>query len=261
VASYPFRKDLNLRTGTMKLVDFPKMVADRFQVTGIEPLDEHFPNTESAYLNEFRRALEAAGAHVVNIPVGRLHGSFYDPDESKRNTVVTTAKKWVDVAAALGSPGIRVHVQSVRELKPDAALAASSLTEVAEYGERKQIVVNLENDDPASEEAFFLIDIIERAKTPWLRALPDFCNSMLLGQGEEYNYRAVTAMFQHACTISHVKEIETDDGKVFRVDVAKTIAIAKETGYKGYFSMEWDSEGDPYAGTAHLIAEALQALA
>jgi sugar phosphate isomerase/epimerase len=149
----------------------------------------------------------------------------------------------------------------VHGVKPDAERAASSLAGVAEYGAGKQIVVNLENDDPASEDAFFLVDVMERAKTPWLRALPDFCNSMLLDKGEDYNYRAVTAMFQHACTISHVKEIETDNGKLFRVDLAKTFAIARQAGYKGYFSIEWDSEGDPYAGTEHLIAESLKALA
>jgi sugar phosphate isomerase/epimerase len=259
VASYPFRKDVDPAKGSMKLLDFPKMVAGRFGVKGIEPLDEHFPSTESAYLDEFRKALHATGTHIVNIPVGRL-SSFYDPDDGKRNAGILSAKKWVDIATVLGSPGIRVHVQGVRGVKPDVTRAAASLTEVAEYGRRKQIVVNLENDDPASEDAFYLVEVMERAKTPWLRALPDFCNSMLLNKGEDYNYRAVAAMFQHACTISHVKEIETDHGKLFRVDLAKTFAIAKRAGYKGYYSIEWDSDGDPYAGTQHLIAESLKAL-
>lgn len=260
VASYPFRKDVDPRKGKMKLVDFPKMVVERFQVKGIEPLDEHFPSTDAAYLAEFRKALDAAGAHVVDIPVGRLHGSFYDPDEAKRQTAIASGKKWVDVAVAIGSPGIRVHVQAVKGVPPNVEMAAASLRQVADYGQQKNIVVNLENDDPASEDAFFLVDVMDRAKTPWLRALPDFCNSMLLDKGEDYNYRAVTAMFQHASTISHVKEIETDNGKVFRVDLDKTFAIAKQAGYKGYFSIEWDSDGDPYEGTTHLIAGALKAL-
>jgi sugar phosphate isomerase/epimerase len=261
VASYPFRKDFDPATGKLKLVDFPKMVVERFQVNGIEPLDTHFPSTEPSYLDEFRKALEATGTHVVDIPVGRLQGSFYDKDASKRETAVANAKRWVDVAAALGSPGIRVHIQSVKGLGPDATRAAQSLAEVAAYAERKRIVVSLENDDPASEEAFFIIDVIERANTSWLRALPDFGNSMLLNKGEEYNYRAVAAMFRHAYAISHVKEVETDDGKLFRIDLAKTFAIAKQTGYKGYFSVEWDSDGDPYAGTQDLIGRAVKLLA
>jgi sugar phosphate isomerase/epimerase len=260
VASYPFRKEFDPHHGTQKLLDFPKMVVQRFQVKGIEPLDEHFATTDSAYLAQFRQVLDSTGTHVVNIPVGQIHGSFYDPDETKRNLAISTAKHWVDVAAALGSPGIRTHVRGVKGTPPDAKLAASSLSQVAAYGQKKQIVVNLENDDPASEDAFFLVDILERANTPWLRALPDFANSMILGKGEDYNYRAVAAMFQHALTISHVKEIETDNEKLFRVDLARTFAIAKQAGYKGYFSIEWDSDGDPYAGTEHLITESLKAL-
>jgi sugar phosphate isomerase/epimerase len=260
VASYPFRKDLDPNKGSLTLLNFPQMVSDRFDVSGIEPLDEHFAHIEGAYLEKFRQALDATRTHIVNIPVGRLHGSFYDPDANKRGAAIQTAKQWVDVAATVGSPGIRVHVQRVPGLQPDVERAAASLAEVAEYGERRQVVVNLENDDPASEDAFYVIDVMERAKTPWLRALPDFCNSMLLNKGEAYNYRAVAAMFAHACTVSHVKEIETGNGKTYRIDLAKTFALAKQAGYKGYFSMEWDSDGDPYAGTKHLIAEALQAL-
>ncbi len=260
VASYPFRKDVDPKHGKVKLLDFPQLVAERFNVRGIEPLDEHFPSTDAAYLAQFRNALAKANAHVVNIPVGRLHGSFYDPDEAKRKVAIGNARKWVDVAAALGSPGIRVHIQAVTGVTPDVDRAAQSLTEVAAYGQERNVVINLENDDPATEDAFYIVKVIEQAQSPWLRALPDFCNSMLLKQGEDYNYRAVTAMFQHACTISHAKEIETDEGKLYRVDVARTYAIAKTAGYRGYFSMEWDSEGDPYAGTEKLIKASLQAL-
>lgn len=258
VASYPFRKDFDPNKGTMPLLEFPKMVVDRYNVRGIEPLDEHFPSTEPAYLAQFRDALAKADAHIVNIPVGRLHGSFYDPSEQKRAVAVAAARKWIDVAAALGSPSVRVSVLGAQGAVPNVELAAGSLKQVADYGLSKTVIVNLENDDPSSEEAFFLIKIMDRVRSGWLRALPDFCNSMLLNKGEDYNYRAIQAMFQHACNISHVKEIETDQGKLYKVDMGKTFAIAKQAGYRGYFSMEWDSDGDPYAGTQQLIDAALR---
>ena len=260
VASYPFRDELNLKHGTMKLLDFPKMVVERFGVRGIEPLDEHFASIDAAYLAQFLSALQASRARVVNIPVGRLHGSFYDPDQAARDRAVVNAKKWIDVAKAINSPGIRTHIQGVKGVKPDVELAAGCLGKVAEYGRESNVVVSLENDDPASEEAFFLVDVIDRVKSPWLRALPDFCNSMLLNRGEDYNYRAVKAMFQRAYSISHVKEIETDEGKLFRVDVSRTFKIAADSGYRGYFSMEWDSPGDPYLGTEKLLSAARLAL-
>jgi len=95
--------------------------------------------------------------------------------------------------------------------------------------------------------------------SPFLHGLPDFCNSMLTGN-EKYNYDAVAAMFKRAYNISHVKDSEVDNGKVFRVDVGKTFAIAKQAGYRGYFSMEWEGEGEPYEGTRKLIEASLKYL-
>ena len=261
VASYPFRKTVNPRTGTLRLVDFPQMVADQFGVRGIEPLDEHFPFTDPGYLDRFRSALSRAGVRVVNIPVGRLPGSFYDPSEEVRRAVVDAARHWVQVAATLKSPGIRAHIRSVNTAPPNASLAAEALRRVADFGEENNVVVHLENDNPHSEEAFFLVDVIDRAGTPWLRALPDFCNSMLLDKGEEYNLKAVAAMFQRAFAICHVKDSEQEGKKFYRIDLAHTFAIAARSGYRGYFSMEYDAEGDPYAPTRRLIEDSLRLLA
>jgi sugar phosphate isomerase/epimerase len=259
VASYPFRKLVDPKRGTMPLLDFPQMVVDKFGVHAIEPLDQHFLSTDAAYLEQFRNALARCGSKVVNIPVGRLGGSFYDADAERRKHAVAASKQWIDVAAAMGSPNIRLHVMSAKN-PPNVELAAESLKEVAEYGERKNVVVHLENDDPKSEEAFFLVNVITKANTLWLRALPDFCNSMLLERGADYNYDAVRAMFAHAYGICHVKDSEQDGKKMFHIDLAKTFAIAKAAGYRGYFSMEYDAEGDPFAPTTGLVAASLGVL-
>lgn len=260
VASYPFRKSMG-RHGSMTLLDFPKFVVEKYNVPGIEPLDEHFASLDAAYLEKFRRALDDAKTHVVNIPVGRVHGSFYDPDAARRKVAVETAKKWVDVAAAIGSPSIRNHIQGGKGFQPDSTLAAEALKQVADYGAEKNVVVHLENDDSRTEEAFFLVDVIDKANTPWLRALPDFCNSMLLGKGEDYNYKAMTALFQRAYGISHVKDSEEGDHKkMFHVDMAKTFAIAKAANYRGYFSMEFDADADPFAPTKELVETSLKLL-
>ena len=266
VASYPFRafiesghnRDRDKNKPGMDLKDFPAMVREKYNVSNIEPLDSHFRSLETAYLHGLREAIEKAGCHVINIPVG-VNASLYDPDAAKRKVGVDNARKWVDAAVTLGSPSIRVHIQGVRGVKPDVAHTAESLRAIADYGAEKNIVINLENDDPQSEDAFFLVKVLDAVKSPFLHGLPDFCNSMLTGN-EKYNYDAVAAMFKHAYNISHVKDSEVDNGKLFRVDVGKTFAIAKTAGYRGYFSMEWEGEGEPYEGTRKLIEASLKYL-
>ncbi|HVX67005.1 MAG TPA: sugar phosphate isomerase/epimerase family protein [Bryobacteraceae bacterium] len=266
VASYPFRafidaprnRDRERGKPGMPLTGFAHMVVVKFGVHAIEPLDAHFASTEPAYLKQLRTSVEKAGAHIVNIPVD-LRDSVYDPDDAARARAVQTARKWIDAASAVGSPGVRVHVARTPRSKPDVDRAAASLKEVAAYSAPRNIIVSLENDDLVSEDAFFLVKVIEKVNSPYLRALPDFCNSMLSGD-EGFNYAAVEAMFRHATNIAHVKDSEAPGGRVYRVDVARTFAIAKKAGYRGYFSMEWEGEGGPYEGTASLIEQTLAAL-
>ncbi len=259
VASYPFRNFMD-RPGHpgIKLTDFAAMVVEKFGIHNIEPLDSHFPSTEPAYLAELRTAVEKAHSHIVNIPAV-VGASFYDPDAAKRDKAVAGGKKWVDVAVALNAPSIRAHIQGARGAAPDPARASESLKRLAEYGAAKNIMINLENDDLQTEDAFFLAKVIDAVNSPWLRALPDFGNSMMKGD-EDFNYRAVDTMFHRAYNISHVKDSEVDNGKVFRVSMEKTFAIAKAAGYRGYFSMEWEGQGGPYEGTQKLIDESLKDL-
>jgi sugar phosphate isomerase/epimerase len=259
VASYPFRNFMD-RPGHagIKLTDFAAMVVEKYGIHNIEPLSNHFSSTDPAYLEELRRAVEQAHSHIVNIPTS-VGASLYDPDPTHRDKAVANSKKWVDVAVAIGSPSIRVHIQGARGVSPDVGRASESLKQVAEYGAAKNIMINLENDDLDTEDAFFLVKVIDAVNTPWLRGLPDFGNSMMKGD-EDFNYRAVEAMFRHAYNISHVKDSEVDNGKVFRVSMAKTFGIAKAAGYRGYFSMEFEGEGGPYEGTQKLLDESLKDL-
>ena len=259
VASYPFRNQMD-RPGHpgLLLKDFAAMVADKFSVYNIEPLSTHFPSTDAAYLDELRGAVARAHSHIVNIPTD-VGASFYDLDAGKRATAIAGGKKWVDVALAVGSPSIRVHIQGARGTAPDPGRASESLKQLAEYGAAKKVMINLENDDLVSEDAFFLVKVIESVNSPWLRGLPDFANSMLKGDAD-FNYKAVEAMFRHAYNIAHVKDSEVEGSKVFRIDMARTFAIARSAGYRGYFSMEWEGQGGPYEGTQKLIDESLKNL-
>ncbi len=267
VASYPFRAFIE-RPGArsrdrnqpgMDLEEFAGMVVKRFNVRNIEPLSTHFRSLEMDYVHELRESVEKAGAHVINIPVDELR-SFYDPDAGRRKEAVRAAKRWVDIAAALGSPSLRTHIANVSKTAPDARLTSDSLREVAEYGGEKEIVINLENDDRVSEDPFFLVKVIEEVNNPYLHALPDFGNSMLTGD-PKYNFDGLTAMFKHAYNISHMKDAEVDNGKLVVVDVGKTFEISKAAGYRGYFSMEWEGQGGPYEGTQKLIDLSLKYLA
>ena len=267
VASYPFRayidapgnKDRDPKLPGMDLEDFAAEVAKKFNIHNIEPLSRHFRSLEPDYLASFRQALKQANSKAVDIAVDNDH-SFYDRELSARKQAVAYANKFIDVAVQIGSPSIRAHIRSAKNSQPDVQRAAESLREVAAYGSAKNVVVNLENDDLVSEDAFFIVKVIDAVNHPFLHALPDFANSMLTGDAD-FNYRALKAMFGHAYNICHVKSWEAGDGgKRFTIDMKRSFNILKASGYRGYCSMEFDAPGDPYAPTSELIEQTLHYL-
>ena len=268
VSSWPFREFIESPTNSyrnrqkpgMEIKEFPGMVAKRFGVHNISPLSNHFTSTELSYLDTFRRAVEQAGSHLVDL--GLEGRNFWDPDKSKRKAAVDYGRHWIDLGITLGSPSVRQHLDAPKGVKPDVDLAAQMLGQMADYGSGKNIIVNLENDDPVNEDPFFIVKVIEKVGNPYLRALPDFGNE--LGGGDvDFNERGVTAMFKHAYSVCHVKDtVVSDSGKIYKVDLPKMFGIAKEGGFKGYLTMEWDGgPGGPYEGTQRLVEESLKYLA
>jgi sugar phosphate isomerase/epimerase len=243
----------------MDLKDFAAQAMEKFQLTKIEPWTGHFPSTDPKYLEQFRLVLEKGKSAVVNIAVDGEY-SPYALHRAEREQAIAFSKKWVDNAVAIGSPSIRTNLPAAKDSKPDLDRTAESLTRVVEYASAKNIVVCLENDNPVSEDPFFLISLVEKVNSPWLYTLPDFGNT-LAAKDPDYAYRGIDAMFSKAYCISHVKSSEINSqGIAVHVDMAKTFGIMKQHGYKGYCSMEWEDAGDPYQGTAELIRQTVQYL-
>lgn len=267
MTSYPFRafiefptnRDRDPKKPGMDIKDFAAMVAGRFDVHNVNPLASHFRSTEPSYIDEFRKAVEKAGSHIADLGLGGRY--FHDPDPAKRDEAIEYGKKWIDIAVTIGAPSVRQHIEGAPGAKPSVDRAAQTLGELAAYGAKKNVVINLENDDPVSEGPFFLVEVMEKVASPYLRGLPDFANSLMPDGDAELNYKAVAAMFRHVFNMCHVKDgLAGDHGKIYTVDLGRLFAIAKRSGYRGYFCIEAEMPGDPYAQTQKLIDETLKYL-
>ena len=169
---------------------------------------------------------------MVNIAVDGEH-SPYAADRSEREQAIAFSKKWVDNAAAIGSPSIRTNLPAREGFPTGPHRAAESLARVAEYASTKNIVVTLENDNPVSEDPFFLVALVEKVNSPWLHTLPDFGNT-LAAKDPDYAYRGIDAMFGKAYCISHVKSSETNSkGITVHVDMAKTFGCYEAARLQG----------------------------
>jgi hypothetical protein len=131
ISSYPFREFIagdHHKSGNpiIDLKDFAAHVVEKFNVNKIEPWTGHFPSTNPKYLKDFRKAVEKAGAALVNMTVSGKD-SAYAADRDEREKAIAHCKKWVDVAVAIGSPSIRTNIAPVKDVKPDVERLAESL--------------------------------------------------------------------------------------------------------------------------------------
>jgi sugar phosphate isomerase/epimerase len=265
VTSWPFRANIETPANrkpsvpSMDIKEFPAMVVERFAVYNVNPLLNHFPSTDSAYLESFREAVAKARSHIVDL--GLPGRDFATTDADTGEAAVRDGCRWIDIAAAIGSPSVRQHLSAQHGEKPDLDAAATNLARLADYGGKRNVVVNLENDNAVAEDPFFIVNVVEKVNHAYLRALPDFGNS-IVKYGEEGNEKAVAAMLKHAFNMCHVKgTVESDAGKTYHVDLGRMFEIARQSAYRGYFSMEFDTNGgDPFAGTTKLIDETLHYL-
>jgi sugar phosphate isomerase/epimerase len=262
VATYPFRAsiiapenhDRDAAKPGMDLAAFGRYIRSEFDVGGIEPLNSHFASTEPDEIRKLRMALDAAGVRTVNIPVDEPVELCSD-DVNMRRAGNARYQHWIDTAVRLGSPSIRVWLPKCSDT-PGVMMAVEALRPTLSYAAARNIVVNLENDDPVLSSDARVLAALKVADTSFLRALPDFANS-LMGGDEGFNAQAVEHMFARAWNIAHVKDAESINGKRETVSLAQLFGIAKAAGYRGYYSMESDSDVDPFADTRHLIRQTL----
>ncbi len=262
VASYPFRAfitaprnhDTDSSKPAMDLAGFARFVKSEFQVHLIEPLDGHFPSKDEKDILLLCDALKTEGMGVANIPVDE-QVDLCNKDEAVRVIGGAAYRRWIDIARTLGSPSIRITLPRCAEVN-DIKGAVHALRPTLTYAESQGVVVLLENDDPVLASDQRILSAIREADTPYLRALPDFANS-LMGGDERFNTHAVENMFTRAYNMAHVKDAELIDGKRRTASLSHLFGIAKQAGYRGYYSMESDSNVDPVADTKQLIAQSI----
>src|ERR1700760_842920 len=99
---------------------------------------------DTAYLNDLKKRAADNGSYNLRIMVDG-EGVLGHLDETKRLKAVENHYKWMDAAATIGCPMIRVNVEGEGNPKDVAKAAVDSLGRLIEYGKKQQTDVIVEN--------------------------------------------------------------------------------------------------------------------
>lgn len=268
VSSWSFRnlfastreQDFSKPGPLISLLDFPQIVADRYQIHRLEFAAAHFAGRDPAYLIQLRRQMERARVRLVNIDLAadsgfaaRDVGDLSIREDSLRRSAVAAVKEWIDAAHALGALSVSVGpgVVNPADLSPTLA----SFRELAAFGRLRRVNVLIENQINA--DAGNIIDIIREAGSRGLGALPDFerfRDTAARDAGLEILFPRATVL----CHASGVAFNAVGDETTF--DFKDCIELARRYRFRGIYSVEYQGTRDPYQGVQGVVNELIRFL-
>jgi L-ribulose-5-phosphate 3-epimerase len=240
-ATRPTKVDISLaawslirtfRNGEWKTLDLPDICRNKFDINGVEFVNQLFEVPTYKYQQQLKRNLENAGVQPVLIMID-LEGAMAHSDKAEREQAVVQHRKWVDIAHYLGCHGVRVNVGSGPKPDPDEMLryAEESFSALCDYAADADMNVMIENHGGMSSDPKWLATLMERVQASNFGTLPDFGN---FPDDIEY-YDAVRQLLPYALGIS-VKSKMIDDKMLFSPE--KMIRMVHEFGYRGFYGIE-----------------------
>ncbi|MGK2864545.1 MAG: sugar phosphate isomerase/epimerase family protein [Chitinophagaceae bacterium] len=199
----------------------------------------------------FGLSLEITGTGVRN--------DFTIADKTKREQEVVLVKKWIEVAAKLGAPVIRVFAGNQK----NEGISTEQVTDwmlkdiqtCVDCGKQYGVIIGLQNHNDFIQTADQVNKMIEAINSEWLGLILDTCS-----------YRVHDPYDEIAKSIKHtvnwqIKENVFINGKEVETDMKKLFAIIKSSSYKGYLPIETLGEGDPKVKVINLIKKVREAMA
>jgi sugar phosphate isomerase/epimerase len=199
-------------------------------------------------LGDARRQLAAHGLTVSGLGAS---AQMHDLDAVKHEAQLDEARRFIDLAQALGAPYVRVFGNEyVKDVPRDQMLAhiAGALHELGDHARRKGVTVLIEShgdftDSPA------LLEILQKADSPNVALLWDAHHTFVSGKEQpEDTVRQLGRYIRH----THLKDsvpagndrryVLTGTGDV---PVKRQIAALAKIGYRGVYSFEWEKRWHP----------------
>lgn len=227
--------------GKLDIMDFPAMLAERYGIHNVEVEDRHFLSLDPAYYEKFHARLQRAKSRMINIDL-ELDTTGYSgtispcsPDPQIRTHAIELTKQWIDRAAMIECPSVMPN--QGRTWGEDLTPIIDALKSLRDYGASKNVAIILE--ERGSVPIDTLVKVIRESG---IHANPDMGN----WKDEASMERGLRLLYPFALTVSHVK------WNPDRFSLATAVAISREMGFKGIYSLETGGP-EPYAMQQDLL--------
>ena len=240
--AYSFNDPLTKKkTNLDEVLDFcARENFDAIDITGY-----YFPGYPEVPPDEYIYHLKNK-AHRLGLDISGtgIRNEFAEPDPTKRAGEVALTKRWIEVAAKLGAPVIRIFTG--KTLPPGhsreevEAWIVEDIKACVEYGKQHGVIVAIQNHNDFLKTAEQTTRILEKVNSEWFGLVLDTGSYVT-----EEPYSEIEKMTKYAVNWQ-VKEKLTYNGKSENMDLDKLCRIINTSGYRGYLPIETLSPGDPF---------------
>ncbi len=252
MAAYSYRDLMTGDAPQLTLEDFVRDCA-RFGLQGTELTSYYFPKGFTAdYVNQLKQLTFQLGLDVSGTAVGN---DFCQPLGEVRQREIAGVKEWVDHAAALGAPVIRIFSGSAQGDPAEAhRLAVEAIEECCDYAGTKGVYLALENHGGLTETASGILSLVHDVKSPWFGVNLDTGN---FHSSDPYAELVQLAPYALNVQIKVMVSSEGGEKQPSRFDVLAK--MLRDVGYRGYVVLEYEEPEDPRTACPRYIDQMREA--
>jgi sugar phosphate isomerase/epimerase len=255
LAAYSFRHYLtDHRRGTspataapMTLESFVDLCAE-YPLDGVELTSYYVPDPPpEGYLHALRRRAFLLGLTVSGTAIGN---TFTHPPGEKRAEQMAYTRRWIDRAAEMGAPTIRIFAGEVQKGTTEAQArqwCVEAIREACTHAARRGVILALENHGGIVTTADQLLSIVREIESDWFGVNWDSGNFRSADP-----YAELKAIAPYAVT-AQVKVSIGAAGKSQPADWARVIRLLEEVGYRGWVALEYEEQEDAKIAVPRLL--------
>lgn len=263
LAAYSFNRMLPRRgdpksqaKATMQLPEFIDYCA-KMQLDACELTAYYFPETVTQeYLMQIKQQTFKLGLDISGTAIGN---NFCLPPGPERDQDLAMTREWIDYAATMGAPVIRIFAGKVPEGdSEDAAIARciEGINASVEYAATKGVYLGLEDHGGITATPAQMLRIIEGVTpSPWFGVNFDSGN---FRTDDPYGDLAKIAPYAVNAQIKATMHVA---GNSEPADFKRVLDILRAADYRGYIVLEYEDPEDPFEAIPRLLDQLRNAMA